>query len=164
MNLWGAVVYGIIVVLSYIYAFKKNKNGGKKAAKKAGVQFLKQLPMLISIFLLVGLFDKFVPKEMVVQVVGSGKGILSIFSSAFLGTVVMGPVSSAYPLGAILLKKGATITAVAIFLNAWVMVGFVTIPYEVSIFGKRFTLTRNILAFIGAIIIGISTALVLKIV
>ncbi|WP_456399519.1 permease [Mesoaciditoga sp.] len=161
MNIWGAVAYGIIVAICYIYAFKKDKKGGKKAAKKGGMQFLKQLPMLVTIFLLIGLFDKFVPKSVIVQIVGKGKGILSVFSSAAFGTVVMGPVSSAYPLGAILLKKGATIAAVAIFLNAWVMVGFVTIPYEISIFGKRFTLTRNVIAFVGAILIGLLTSLIL---
>jgi uncharacterized membrane protein YraQ (UPF0718 family) len=164
MNLWGVVVYGAIVVLSYVYAFKKSKSDGKKAAKKSGIQFLKQLPMLIAIFLLIGLFDKFIPKSMVIQVVGKGKGILSVFSSAAFGTIVMGPVSSAYPLGGILLKKGATITAVAIFLNAWVMVGFVTIPYEISVFGKRFTFTRNVLAFGGAIVIGILTGLILGVI
>ena len=60
------------------------------------------------------------------------------------------------------MKKGATITAVAIFLNSWVMVGFVTMPYEISVFGKRFTVTRNILAFIGAIVIGLFTGLILE--
>ncbi len=157
MNIGGAVVYGIIVVLSYIYAIKKSKSNSKKAFKKGGVQFLKQLPMLISIFLIVGLFNEFVPKSVVMAFVGKGNETLSILSSAIFGTIVMGPVSSAYPLGALLLKKGATLTATAIFLNSWVMVGFVTIPYEISVFGRRFTLTRNILAFVGAIVIGILT-------
>lgn len=161
MNIWGVVIYGIILVLSYAYAFKKNKKGGKKAVKKGGIQFLKQLPMLISIFLVVGLFDEFIPKSVVMAFVGKGNKALSILSSAVFGTIVMGPVSSAYPLGALLLKKGATITATAIFLNSWVMVGFVTMPYEISVFGKRFTLTRNILAFIGAIVIGILTGWIL---
>ena len=157
MNIGGAVVYGIIVVLSYIYAIKKSKSNSKKALKKGGVQFLKQLPMLISIFLIVGLFDEFVPKSVVMAFVGKGNETLSILSSAIFGTIVMGPVSSAYPFGALLLKKGATITATAIFLNSWVMVGFVTIPYEISVFGRRFTLTRNVLAFVGAIVIGVLT-------
>ncbi len=161
MNLLGAVVYGIIVALSYAYAIKKSKSNSRKAAKKGGMQFLKQLPFLVAIFLLIGLFDEFIPKSIVVEFVGKGKGLLSILTSAVFGTIVMGPVSSAYPLGALLLKKGATITAVAIFLNSWVMVGFVTIPYEISIFGKRFTFTRNALAFAGAIIIGMITGLLL---
>ncbi len=161
MNLWGAAIYGVIVILSYVYAFKKNKKGGKQAVRKSGVQFFKQLPMLISIFLLIGLFDRFVPKSVVMTFVGKGNEFLSILSSAIFGTIVMGPVSSAYPMGALLLRKGATITATAIFLNSWVMVGFVTIPYEISIFGRHFTLIRNALAFMGAIIIGILTGWIL---
>ncbi len=161
MNIWGAVIYGIIVILCYIYAFKKSRSGATKAIKKGILRFLQQLPFLISVFLLIGLFDVFVPKNFVVSVVGKGKGLLSILSSALAGTIVAGPVSSAYPLGAFLLKKGATIAATAVFLNSWVMVGFVSIPYEISIFGKRFTLARNSLAFVGAIVIGMLTGMLL---
>ncbi len=161
MEFASILFYAIIVAASYTYAFKKSKKDSKKAVKKGGIQFLKQLPFLVAIFLLIGLFNEFVPQSLVVALIGKGKGLLSIVSSALLGTVVMAPVSSAYPLGALLLKKGATITAVAIFLNTWVMVGFVTMPYEMSLFGKRFAVTRNILAFIGAIIIGVLTGLVL---
>ncbi|MCD6238476.1 MAG: permease [Thermotogae bacterium] len=161
MNILGAVIYGIIVVLCYIYAFKKSSAGATKAVKKGISRFLQQLPFLISIFLLIGLFDAFVPRSFVVSIVGRGKGLLSILTSALAGTIVAGPVSSAYPLGAFLLKKGATIAATAVFLNSWVMVGFVSIPYEISIFGKRFTFARNGLAFIGAIVIGILTGLLL---
>ncbi len=157
----GTLVYVVIVIASYIYAVKKNREGAKKAAKKGLLQVLKQIPMLVAIFLLVGLFDIFVPQDTVMKIVGQGQGLLSYLASALFGTVVMGPVSSAYPIGAILLKKGAALAAVAIFLNSWVMVGFVTIPYEISVFGKKFTFVRNALALVGAIFIGLLTAYIL---
>ena len=161
MNIWGAVIYGIIVIVSYIYAINKSKSDAKKAFRKGWLQLLKGLPLIIAIFLLIGLFDAFVPKSIVVSVIGKGRGFLSILNSAIFGTIIAGPVSSAYPLGVLLLKKGATITVTVVFLNAWVMVGFVTIPFEISVFGKRFTLTRNVLAFLGTIIIGMLTGLIL---
>ena len=161
MNIWGAVVYGIIVLISYIYAFRKDKSKGKKGLAKGWKQFLNQLPFLFSIFLLVGLFDVFVSKNAVVSVIGRGKGFVSILSAAFFGSIVGGPVSSVYPLGAVLLKKGATLAVAAVFMNAWIMVGFITMPFEISIFGKRFTLVRNALAVVGAIVIGMLTGLIL---
>ncbi len=162
MNLIGSlVIYLIIVLISYLYAFRKDKVKGKKSVRQGWRQFLNRLPLLLAIFLLIGLFDVFIPKEAVVKFIGTGKGVLSVFGAALLGSVVMGPVSSAYPLGGVLLKKGATVTATAIFLNAWVMVGVVTFPFEVSVFGKKFAITRNILAFIGAIVVGILTGLIL---
>jgi len=161
MNIWGAIIYGIIVVVSYIYAVNKSKSDAKKAFRKGWLQLLKRLPLITAIFLLIGLFDVFIPKSIVVSVIGKGRGFLSILTSAIFGTIIAGPVSSAYPIGVLLLKKGATIAVTAVFLNAWVMVGFVTIPFEISVFGKRFTLTRNALAFLGTIIIGMLTGLIL---
>ncbi len=155
------LVYVVIVLISYLYAFRKDKAKSKKSLAKGWSQFLNRLPLLFAIFLLIGLFDVFIPKDIVVKFIGTGRGILSIFSAAILGSVVMGPVSSAYPLGGVLLKKGATVTATAIFLNAWVMVGVVTFPFEVSVFGKKFAIVRNSLAFIGAIVVGILTGLIL---
>ncbi len=162
MNIWGTVIYGIIVIASYIYAFKKSKKDARKALKKGELQFLGRLPMLIAIFLLVGLFDVFVPKSAVVSIIGRNRGFLSILTSAGFGTIVGGPVASVYPLGAILLKKGTTLAVAAVFMNAWIMVGFVTMPFEISVFGKRFTLTRNVLAVVGAVVIGMLTGLILK--
>lgn len=162
MNVIGAVVYGIIIALGYSYAFKKNKKSAKSATKKGGRQFLKQFPFLLSIFLLIGLFNVFIPKSVIMTFMGSSKGFFSIIWSAIVGTIAMGSVSSTYPLGAMLLNKGATIASVAVFLNTWVMVGIVTIPYEISVFGKRFTLVRNVLGFIGAIIVGMLTGLILR--
>ncbi|RKZ28422.1 permease, partial [bacterium] len=102
-----------------------------------------------------------IPRSAVVSVVGGGKGFLSIISSALVGSIVGGPVSSVYPLGAILLKKGATVAVAAVFMNAWIMVGIISMPFEISIFGKRFVLVRNIFAFVGAIVIGMLTGLIL---
>ncbi len=155
------ILYTVIVVLSYYYAFRKDKSKAKKSLSKGWKQFLDRLPLLFAIFLLIGLFDVFVPKEVVVKFIGAGRGIVSIFSAAVLGSVIMGPVSSAYPLGGVLLKKGATVATTAVFLNAWVMVGVVTFPFEVSVFGKKFALTRNVLAFIGAIVVGVLTGFIL---
>ena len=161
MNKEGAIVYAVIVIISYLYAFRKDKFRAKKGLKKGWKQLLKQVPFIFSIFLLVGLFDIFIPKSAVMAIIGRSEGFLSIVNAALLGSIVGGPVSSVYPLGAILLKKGASLSVAAVFMNAWVMVGVISMPYEISIFGKRFVLVRNILAFTGAIIIGIMTGFIL---
>ncbi len=160
-NIGGFIIYAIIVSVSYIYAFKKRPQDGKKAAKRGIKQLIKQIPFLISIFLLIGLFDQFVSKDTIVSMIGHAGKWYTVITSALLGSIAMGSVSSAYPLGRILLKKGATLTSIAILLNAWVMVGIITMPYEISIFGKKFTLTRNALSFVGAILIGITVGFII---
>ena len=161
MNIWGAVVYGIVVLISYAYAFKKSNVLAKKSIVKGWKQFWKQLPFIFSIFLLVGLFDVYIPKSAVTSVIGRGRGFLAIINSALFGAIVGGPVSSVYPLGALLLQKGTTLAVAAVFMNSWIMVGFISMPFEISIFGKKFVLVRNVLVLVGAIIIGMLTGLIL---
>ena len=47
-------------------------------------------------------------------------------------------------------------------IQTWVTVGLVQLPAEILMLGKRFAITRNILAFISAIIISILTVLMLR--
>ncbi len=161
LQMLGGLVYGVVVFCLYLYMFAKRRGETASAMKKGFVQFLKRIPMILAIFLLIGLFDVFVPKEVVASVVGSGKGILSVLLSVFMGAVMMGPVATSYPLGAMLLYKGAALSAVAAFLYSWVMLGVTVVPFEISVFGGRFALLRNVFAFIGAVVMGLLTSLVL---
>jgi len=52
-----------------------------------------------------------------------------------------------------LLRSGATIMTISAFITTLVMVGVVTAPMEIKSLGKRFTLLRNGLSFIGALVI-----------
>jgi uncharacterized membrane protein YraQ (UPF0718 family) len=161
MNLIGAIAYAVIVILSYTYAFRKDKKIFKKALKKGTTQFFNQIFFLISMFLMISLFDVFVPKDIIAKFMGQSNGLLSILYSAFFGTIAMGSASSAYPLAGVLLKKGAPVVSVAVFLNTWVMVGLIMLPYEVSVFGKKFAFFRNTFAFFGAIAVGVAVGLLM---
>ncbi len=161
LQIVGGLIYGIVVFCLYAYMFKKREKQAFSALKKGIVQFFNRLPMILAIFLLIGLFDVFVPKEVVSSVVGGGRGIISVILSVFVGAVMMGPVATSYPLGAMLLCKGAAVSAVAAFLYSWVMLGITVVPFEISVFGSRFALVRNVFAFIGAVVMGLLTSLVL---
>jgi len=63
-----------------------------------------------------------------------------------------------------LLKQGISLIAVTAFIVSWVTVGVIQIPAESAMLGKKFTLIRNISAFIFAIIVAIITVLILNII
>jgi hypothetical protein len=46
-------------------------------------------------------------------------------------------------------------------MTTLMMVGVVTLPLEIRYFGKRAALTRNILNFVAAVIIGLAVGLIL---
>ena len=72
-----------------------------------------------------------------------------------IGSLITMPGPIAFPLAGSLLKLGAPPATLAAFITTLTMVGIVTAPIEISYFGKRFTIMRQSLSFITAILIGI---------
>jgi len=148
-----AIAINIIAVLSLIAAAAKSRQEALKALKAAGKMFLSMLPMLVMIILLIGLLFGFVPEESLKQFLGEQSGFFGVISTALFGAVLHIPALLAFPLGASLLDKGASITVVAAFLTTLTMIGMVTLPLEIQVLGKKFALMRNGLSFIAALII-----------
>jgi hypothetical protein len=69
-----------------------------------------------------------------------------------------------YIIGGELLKQGISLIAVTAFIVAWVTVGFIQLPAESMILGKKFAFVRNILSFIFAIIVALITVVILGVV
>jgi uncharacterized membrane protein YraQ (UPF0718 family) len=75
------------------------------------------------------------------------------------GSVSMGQPVASYIIGGELLKSGVSLYAVATFIIAWVSIGIVQLPLELSIFGLRFTVVRNLLNLLFALLVATATAL-----
>jgi uncharacterized membrane protein YraQ (UPF0718 family) len=56
---------------------------------------------------------------------------------------------------------GASIVPAVAFLTTLTMVGVVTIPLEKKEFGLKFTVARNILSFVAAMIIAVTMGVLL---
>ena len=90
------------------------------------------------------------------------KGLVgfSVIASWAQSITIPGPV--AFPLAGTLLKLGASLPALAVFVTTLMMVGIVTAPMEISYFGKRFVIMRQALSFILAVIIGTVMGVILR--
>ena len=79
------------------------------------------------------------------------------FIGSAIGSISAGTPITSYIFGGELLKQGVGLIAVTAFLVAWVTVGFVQLPAESMILGKRFAFIRNLTAFVLAIIAALIT-------
>ncbi len=154
MKIMG-IVYLILGIVWLLYTFKRGKKEGKKAVKIATNNFLGRLPDIFAIFLLLGLLNEFVPKDIIFRYMGNAKGIVDHLIALFFGSIAAGPPATAYPLGKGLLTKGAALSVVAVFLAAWVKVGFISLGVEIKSFGKEFVIWRNIVAMVSCLLIGL---------
>lgn len=127
-----------------------------KTFLKSVKSFTLNLPMLFSVILLTGLFEVFITPDMLSSLFTG-----SIFYDSLIGTI-SGGVSAGQPfvsyiIGGKLLDNGMSYYAVTAFVLSWVTLGLVQLPYEYSLFGGRFTLIRNLLAFIFVLLISFAT-------
>jgi uncharacterized membrane protein YraQ (UPF0718 family) len=93
----------------------------------------------------------------------NGNAIYDMFVGTVVGGISVGQPFVSYILGGELLKEGVSLYAVSAFILAWVTLGVVQLPLEWSLFGGRFTLVRNILAFLFAFVISFLTVMTLEV-
>lgn len=79
-------------------------------------------------------------KETLMKYMGEKSGMYGILFSLLLGGIAAGPLYIAFPIAALLLKKGASIRYIVFFLGVWTTAKLPILVYEFSSFGATFTL------------------------
>ena len=79
-----------------------------------------------------------------------------------LGSITLIPGFVAFPLAAALMDNGAGIMQIAAFISTLMMVGIVTLPLEISYFGKKTALLRNGLALAFSFFVALVMGVILK--
>jgi len=123
--------------------------------------FAFNLPMLFSVILLTGLFEVFITPE-ILSSLFTGHAFFDTLIGTISGGVSVGQPFVSYLIGGELLDNGMSYYAVTAFVLSWVTLGIVQLPYEYTLFGGRFTLTRNLLAFIFVLLISFATVQTLQ--
>ncbi len=127
---------------------------GIKSATLAGSNLLDMLAVVPPIFLILGLLDVWVPREVMIRLTGKGSGLLGITLSFLLGSLAAGPLYAAFPVAGIMLKKGAKMSNIMIFIGAWSTTKIPMLLYEASAMGFSFMLGRFLLNLPVILIIG----------
>ena len=147
---------------------KKPENGKQQkkpslqqALKKSSLAFLTMTPLLLGVIGLVGLFQVLVTPRILASLFRGTAIVDTLIGTLAGGTAAGNPVVS-YLLGGELLEQGISLYAVSAFILSWVTLGFVHLPVEAEVLGFRFTLYRNILAFVFTMIIAVLTSLTVQ--
>lgn len=129
-------------------------------APKAGASLLDQVKTMLlvipPIFLLLGLLDVWVPRETMMKFMGPGSGIKGPVLGILLGSAAAGPLYGAFPVAAVLMKKGASFTNILIFIGAWSTTKLPMLLFEMKALGYRFALARLAIDIVGIVIIALA--------
>lgn len=138
-----AAAYVILAIVSFSEA--------KRALSIGTSTFASVAVILVTVFVFMGLFQVWVRDEFILKHLGEKSGIRGMFIGAALGTAMVGPLVGIFPLLKMLLNKGARLGVVVAIVSTWA-IKVPMIPLELSFFGWKFTLLRQVLLFTSAFV------------
>ena len=124
--------------------------------------FIEMIVILPPVFILMGLFQAWVSKDFIQKHLGKESGIKGMFISFLFGTLPTGPLYVAFPIASGLLKKGARITNITVFLGAWAATKLPQVMVEIKFLGISFTLLLQVLTIISVFCIGFLMEKIMK--
>lgn len=149
------LIYLIVITALYLIVFRKDPEKGRQSLFAARQALWRMVPLLLAIFALIGLFQEFVPPQMIHTWLGTENHLLSLLNGGLVGAIAIGPPVAAFPIAGSFIATGAWPPAAAAFIVSWVSVGVITLPVEAHVFGWRFALCRNLITFLAALLIGL---------
>ncbi len=138
---WDVVALAVSAVALYGLSLTFQEKGER--AMVASWEFFKEMAFVLpALMILMGLFAIWVDRGIVVKYLGKGSGTRGLFLAIVLGALPTGPLYIAFPLAAMLLKKGARVANVILFLSAWACIKLPQELMELQFLGWEFMSLR----------------------
>ena len=153
--------YGLAALL-LLFSFLKDKRKTLLSLKKAWKMFTGVLPQFVAILLFVGVALAVLSPETIRRMIGEETGFIGMLLASLVGAFSLVPVMIAFPIVSELLKSGAGIIQMAVFVSTLTTVGLITIPIETKYLGKTIAVLRNMLAFVFSFITAYLMGVLLK--
>lgn len=151
MKSYGIVLIVILVFAVILFYSPQSKD---KIIWYSTTYFLEMFLILPAVMILMGLFSVWISKETVVKYLGKQTGVKGSLISVFLGSLPTGPLYVAFPIAISLIKKGASISNIIVFLSAWACLKLPQELVEIQFLGFKFMALRWILTVILVIGMG----------
>ncbi len=161
INMFKIILY-IITIFLIVLSYRKDSKKTILALKKSWKIFSNLLPQFLAILLLVGTILAVIKPDTISNLVGSQSGFSGMVISSLVGSFTLIPVFIVFPIASVLLKNGAGIMQIAIFISTLTTVGIATLPLEFKYLGVKASILRNLLTFIFSFIIAFVIGAVLS--
>jgi uncharacterized membrane protein YraQ (UPF0718 family) len=126
------------MVFSFVFDFKS----GEEISYNF-ISFLKNMGMLLPpVFVLIGLFEVWIKKEMIEKHMGHGSDFTSYIYAILLSSTMVGGIVVALPVAISLFNKGAKPSVIYTFIFAAAICRIPMTFFEASFLGLKFTVIR----------------------
>lgn len=136
------IVMGVLAAILLFIGYHKGQGQHISGMKSALNMTLEILPLLVFAFIVAGMVQVLLPRELLAKWVGVESGMRGILIGSVAGGLAPGGPYVSLPIAAGLLRSGASVGTMVAFLTGWSLWAVSRLPMEVGILGWRFTLIR----------------------
>lgn len=138
----------IVALVLFSLSALKDREKTKKALLKGLKAVEGILPQMLVVVALIAVILAAFDSATISRFLGDRSGFLGVLAAGLIGAITLIPGFVAFPLAGELLRNGAGTLQIAAFVSTLMMVGVITLPMEIQVFGRRAAVARNAFAFI----------------
>jgi len=140
------IIMGLLALALVVYGQKQGgvSSRGLSIALRMTMEIL---PLLLFAFIVAGMIQVLLPKDLVARWVGTESGVRGLLIGTVAGALAPGGPYVSLPIAAGLLKAGAGVGTMVAFLTGWSLWALNRIPMDVGILGWKLTLIRFVCTF-----------------
>lgn len=154
----------LIAILLLFYALITNKSQAIEGIKLAGNTLWKNLALLLAGFLMAGLVQVMVPKEVISNWLGNASGFKGVLIGCAAGGLIPGSPYAVFPLAGGFYQAGAGLGAMVGFISAWALWSVSRLPTEIALINPKVALIRYMITFIIPPLAGYAAQILSKLV
>ena len=135
-------IMGALAITLLLVGYYRGEGQHMVGVKSALTMIVEMLPLLVFAFIVAGMVQVLLPRELLSQWVGVESGVRGIIIGTVAGALSPGGPFVNLPLAAGLLRAGASVGTMVAFLTGWSLWAIARLPMEVGILGWKFTFIR----------------------
>lgn len=144
----------LMVALIYLIVFILSRSMFTASISNTTYFLTEMIQVMPVIFVLTIAIDVWIPKQAITDKLGTGSKIKGAALSFILGSISAGPIYAAFPITAMLYKKGASIKNIVIIISSWAVIKVPMLANEAKFLGLEFMALRWVLTVVAIYIMG----------
>ena len=142
------LILAAVAAILLVIAFWQGHSLPQAGLQAAGRTLWRNLPMLLLSFVIAGLVQVLIPKDLITRWLGAQAGVKGVLIGCVVGGLVPGAPYAVFPLVAALYQAGAGLGSVVGFVSAWSLWSVSRLPVEMALIDPKPALVRYIITFV----------------
>ena len=144
----------VLAVGLWFYAWRRKDGSDRRGLWQGWLTLRRTMPLMLVAFAIIGYIDVLEPQELVQAWLGPNSGWSGILLAEAVGMLLPGGPYVVFPLIAVLYRSGAGLGPAVTLVTSWATLALISVSFELSFMGWRFTAVRWGLGLLAALIAG----------